>query len=576
MAPLPDPLPHVRKIVRSLLLSSKAFNELEPEKRTELAESMVKVCHAAATLVREEVESDAQTRAPRQRAPALAMAQSAGSAFSGVAAERVAGTTQQILNAVSFPRFVTDLINGVFKAMIDSSIQQMNAFVELLNNVASSTEGFADSQLSEDRARQWLVEHYGSLQLVPSEDGDEGGGLVVELREGASMPSAEALRTDLGLGPDESVPAGDPEALVPFARRHLAKSRQGMLATMVMLGMQRIVVESGRINASMRFHIDTRSVARDDRGSRFDMANQINAAGSYGFGAWGASASISNTIGYVSTERTQTTEEMNTELDLNSSVEVVFKSDYLPLNRLDERPGLAHSREQPQSGGRSPGRTAGARCPDRRPDRGRDRAPQLARPDAALRRPARAGSPRHRGASPARPRRRRLEQRDRWPTRRRDTGRSRWHRRRRRDDAGSGRRNHSGRGGRNHTGRRRRNHSGRRRRNHSGRGRRRRRYDRCERRRRYDRRERRRHDRRRHDRCDRRRRHGRRERRRYGRRRYKRRARRRHGRRRYDRRERRRHDAPRQRRYGARSPGAGDESASGEVSARPRCLCLES
>jgi hypothetical protein len=347
MPPLPDPLPHVRKIVRSLLLSSPAYAELEPAKRNELAESMVKVCHAAAMLVREEVESDAATRAPRQpaRAPVLAAAQSAGDSFSGVAAERVAATTQQILNAVSFPRFVTDLINGVFKAMIDSSIQQMNAYVELLNNVASSTEGFADSQMSEDRARQWLVEHYGSLQLVPSDDGDEGGGLVLELREGASMPSPAALRTDLGLGPEESVPAGDPEALVPFARRHLAKSRQGMLATMVMLGMQRIVVESGRINASMRFHIDTRSMAQDDRGSRFDLTNQINAAGSYGLGAWGVSASMSNTIGYVSTQRMQTTEEMNTDLDLNSSVEVIFKSDYLPLNRLATNDQVSRIRE---------------------------------------------------------------------------------------------------------------------------------------------------------------------------------------------------------------------------------------
>jgi hypothetical protein len=43
---------------------------------------------------------------------------------------------------------------------------------------------------------------------------------------------------------------------------------------------------------------------------------------------------MTNTIGYVSTERTQTTEEMNTSLDLNSSVEINFKSDYLPLNRM--------------------------------------------------------------------------------------------------------------------------------------------------------------------------------------------------------------------------------------------------
>jgi hypothetical protein len=38
---------------------------------------------------------------------------------------------------------------------------------------------------------------------------------------------------------------------------------------------------------------------------------------------------MTNTIGYVTTQRTQTTEEMNTGLDVNSSVELYLKTDYL-------------------------------------------------------------------------------------------------------------------------------------------------------------------------------------------------------------------------------------------------------
>jgi len=149
------------------------------------------------------------------------------------------------------------------------------------------------------------------------------------------MPSEEALKSAFGLGPVESVPSGNPEtSLLPFARIQMARQRQQMLATMVMLGMQRIVVDSGKINASMRFHIDTRSAAQDEQGSTFNFQNTINASGSYGVGPWGVSASVSNTIGYVSTQRSQTAEEMNTDLDLNSSVEINFRSDYLPLNRM--------------------------------------------------------------------------------------------------------------------------------------------------------------------------------------------------------------------------------------------------
>lgn len=365
----------VRGTVRSLLLSCPAFQKLNSDERRALAESMVKVSHTAAVLIREEMKAtrtmphasresfprtaardlEVETfRGPEPIAPAaprtaarggartlVAQAQAAGDKFSGVAADRVAGTTRSILNAVSFPRFVTELITGVFRALVDSTQDQMNSYVQLLGNVAATTEGFADIAMSNLRARQWLADQFpGSFEVVRDEDeefepGQPAPESKLRLRSGASSPSAEALRSALGIPSEQSMPSGDPEqTLVPFAKLALARQRQQMLATLVMLGMQRIVIESGRINASMRFHIDTRSAAQEDDASRFALDNEIKASGSFGFGPWGASASVRNNIAYVSTQKTQTTEEMNTDLDLNSSVELYFKSDYLPLDRL--------------------------------------------------------------------------------------------------------------------------------------------------------------------------------------------------------------------------------------------------
>jgi hypothetical protein len=157
----------------------------------------------------------------------------------------------------------------------------------------------------------------------------------LQLKDGAKMPSEDALKTALGLGPTDSISSGDPEtSLVPFARIQMARQRQQMLSTMVMLGMQRIVIDSGKINAAMHFHIDTRSAAQDDEGSTFNFQNQVDASGNFSVGPWGVGAKVSNTIGYVSTQRSQTTEELNTDLDLSSSVEINFRSDYLPLNRM--------------------------------------------------------------------------------------------------------------------------------------------------------------------------------------------------------------------------------------------------
>jgi hypothetical protein len=341
--------PTVREAVRRLLLSSEAFRALAPEQRRAAAQAMVRVCDTAAALLSEEAAMDAHVASsaaappPAHRPVAMAQA-TAGQAYSGVATDRLAGTTRAILNAVSFPRFVTELINGVFKALVDSNQQQMSSYVELIGNVASSVDGFADANLAPVQARRWLVDRFpGSFTL----DGDSSGGgdgsdtsdgsdgPQLRMRDGAAMPPEGALRAGLGLGPNESIPSGDPEtALLPFARRALAQQRQQMLASMVMLGMQRIVIESGRLNAAMRFHIDTRSAATADEGSRFDEQNKVDASVGFKVGPWGVDAKMTNTIGYVSTQQTQTTEATNTELDLNSSVELYFKTDYLPLERL--------------------------------------------------------------------------------------------------------------------------------------------------------------------------------------------------------------------------------------------------
>ena len=351
------PHPVVRAAVRDLLSSSQSFDTLSPEKRRAAAQAMVKVCQAAVSLMQEEAKAEvAAIPAKVSRGPrAVAAAQSAGQDFSGVSASKVAGTTQAILNAVSFPRFVTDLINGVFKALVDSNHQQMASYVELIKNVAASLDGFSQTNLGPDQARQWLVDTFpGSFEIqggadkdtapedgatdanpFPEDRAEENQSARVALLAGASMPSEEALRTALGLRPDESVATGDPETtLLPFARRMLARQRQQVLASMVMMGMQRIVIESGRINASMRFHIDTRSAAAAESGSKFDFQNKTDVSGKLGFGPWGVEAKMQNTIGYVSTQKQQSTEEMNTDLDLNSSVELVFKTDYLPLDRM--------------------------------------------------------------------------------------------------------------------------------------------------------------------------------------------------------------------------------------------------
>src|SRR5204862_543888 len=85
-----------------------------------------------------------------------------------------------------------------------------------------------------------------------------------KLRAGAGKTDKPNFRRDLGLNQDVDLDDKSVEdILVPAARRRLAQQRHQLLSTMVLMGINRIVVTSGRIYAKMGFQIDA-----SDSGSR--------------------------------------------------------------------------------------------------------------------------------------------------------------------------------------------------------------------------------------------------------------------------------------------------------------------
>lgn len=332
-AALAQPPVDIRHGVREALISAAGFERLQAADRREIAHALVRIAHAAKLL-----EEESGVRAG-PATPVVARALNAGDELSGTAVDRMAGTTRRMINAISFPRFVNELITGVFRAMLETNQQQLQQYLELVRGVSQSLDGFSSLAGDDNMARRWLAERFPqSFRLeepdpddVPDPDDDPEPLRLISI---GSPPAAEALRAALSLEADAEVPSGGAEALVPFARRALARNRQQMLATMIQLGMQRIVIDSGRITAGMRFHIDASSAAAEDRSSRFDTRHSVSASGSFGWGPWSASAAVSSTIGYVSTTDVRTREELNASADLNSSVELHFRTDQVPLDRI--------------------------------------------------------------------------------------------------------------------------------------------------------------------------------------------------------------------------------------------------
>ena len=113
----------------------------------------------------------------------------------------------KLINEVDFPDFVADLLSGVFDANLMSSIDQMKAYAKLVAAVSKSVNEFLDENVTNNQARDYLAEQF---------------------------PSAFKL--------------GPRKLKLPLRiRRRLATERQQLLATMVLMGINRIALTKGKV-----------------------------------------------------------------------------------------------------------------------------------------------------------------------------------------------------------------------------------------------------------------------------------------------------------------------------------------
>jgi hypothetical protein len=131
---------------------------------------------------------------------------------------------------------------------------------------------------------------------------------------------------DLGFeSPEEIDDRALEEVIVPATRRTLAERRQQTLATMVLMGINRVVVDDGEIMAKLRFHID----ASETTNLRFDQ--QKTTVGNIARG--GQSPFTANGI-MVNTTSLNAQSDINIRTDLTGQVKVKFRSETFPLERF--------------------------------------------------------------------------------------------------------------------------------------------------------------------------------------------------------------------------------------------------
>jgi hypothetical protein len=223
---------------------------------------------------------------------------------------------------LDFPAFVSSLVHGTFDAMVDSSIRQMQSFADLVAAVSKPLDQFTQENVTLNQARDYMLEQYprdvtlvqsdGAVTLAPiARPGEEGGPswLADYGHEGAEL-SSELLETEL----------------LPQARQRLAQSRLQTLSTMVLMGMNRIVIKDGTIGARLRF----RAAAADHASVQISSGDQPNNSGE----AWTSRGTGGAASTKVSTVGVNVQSDSELKAELFGEVKINFASETVPLDRF--------------------------------------------------------------------------------------------------------------------------------------------------------------------------------------------------------------------------------------------------
>jgi hypothetical protein len=327
----PKQMNEVRTQVRALLEKSDAYKEMDPEKRKKLAHDLVNVVGYLADPRAAQPVSSAMLDQPGQQKNAVNTAQTG---FTAPAAQAGAEAMKAEMEAINFPQFVSSLIQGVFMSIVDASIRQMEAYQKLLESVVKSVNEYANEHVTPNQARDYLASRYPEHLEVNT----EGEQPKLDVKSDADQATAPDFKKDFGLtkAPDVSDEEGE-KMLVQAAQLQMARMRQQQLSTMVLLGINRIVVTDGLINAKVIIDVKTKDVAQrvEERKKTATYHDQYKRSDSGGWFSGSSSSFESNYDVTVNSARTDTsTSDVETKAKLTGEVRVNFKSETFPLDRM--------------------------------------------------------------------------------------------------------------------------------------------------------------------------------------------------------------------------------------------------
>ena len=247
-----------------------------------------------------------------------------------VGTEVIGDRARNALDAIDFPEFVAGLVQGTFQAIVDASAQQVRQYADLVASLAGSLDEFTKENVTANQARDHLADkHPRDLQLLLPRPGESTEPRLVPRRSGESSP---AWLKDYGLDGAELTEELAEGALLRAGRRTVGQERMQALSTMVLMGINRVVVDKGSINARLMFHASARErytaeVAAGQKGAKTGIQERSNTA-----------AGATQTM--VSTVSVNAQADTSIRASLMGEVKLEFRTETFNLDQFATTPAI--------------------------------------------------------------------------------------------------------------------------------------------------------------------------------------------------------------------------------------------
>lgn len=245
---------------------------------------------------------------------------------------------EDLVDSVDFPKFVGDLLKSVFDANLNVMKRQTDDYIRLLREATKTSADFVKS-IKEDDAFAYLVEQKNSPFNMTMEKGADGSMKMV-----LTTPEGEPVDMD-----DNEVKAKIVEAKIAMAKEHRAALRE-----VILMGVTRLVVEKGEVEAGVEFRIDAKRTSAATTSNTNTNVNTVQ--GSYGGGIGsifgGPRIRFQNVNTNINVRTSNQVADDNMTAALKGKVNIKFKSDYFKLDnflQMYSDGGVAALRDEQQA-----------------------------------------------------------------------------------------------------------------------------------------------------------------------------------------------------------------------------------